>query len=553
MSNFFSKTTTDITYAFTNKKHLSKKEQKRKKRGMIAVAGLFLVLIQLIATVLFMLDIIKLNMLPVKYTLMLITVLTLLWFYTFTTQFGPAHIWGKILSVFLSIVMIFAYFVTSKVNATFNNIDSNKHETNMVNVIVLASDNASDIKDTFKYTYGYNNSGNTEALTKAIDDVSYENKVTINTKTFDSWDTLISALYDNKTVKAIVMTEATQNTIKDQFEDFETKTKVVGSIEITTEIKMSESDKKVNEECFTIFISGEDDEGSVSSVGHSDVNIIATINPVTRQVLLVSTPRDFYVEMESSITGKTGLDKLTHAGNDGTENTINTLEKLYGIDIDYYYRINFTGCIDVVDALGGITINSEVEFDNGWEACWNGYHFNKGLNECDGTMTLAFVRERKAFPDGDFQRGRNQTAAITAIINKITSPAIITSYGPLLDAVSNMFITNMSTDVITALVRGQLADTRGWTIQSYSAEAIDSMSGIQPLEVWGGTGWVAYPDYNSVNTAIKLMNKIKNGEVFSVDDYLNSAASGTTGTTETTQTTIEAATSAESSSTKAKE
>jgi anionic cell wall polymer biosynthesis LytR-Cps2A-Psr (LCP) family protein len=172
----------------------------------------------------------------------------------------------------------------------------------------------------------------------------------------------------------------------------------------------------------------------------------------------------------------------------------------------------------VVNALGGITINSEVAFTNGWEASENTYKFVVGANECDGEKTLAFVRERKAFSQGDIQRGRNQEAAITAMIEKATSPAILANYSSVLDAVGNMVLTNMPTEVMTNLIKSQLSDSTPWNVQSYSVGY--TQSGSMYCELYGNYASCLLPDYDDINTAIKLINKIENDEVFDVDEFV---------------------------------
>ena len=203
-----------------------------------------------------------------------------------------------------------------------------------------------------------------------------------------------------------------------------------------------------------------------------------------------------------------------------------TLEDLYGVNIDYYVEINFSGCVAVVDALGGITIDSEIEFTCGQDASPIPYHFVKGENECDGEMAVALSRERHAFLAGDFQRGRNQTAAIKAILQKATSPAILTKYSAVLDAVSDMFLTNIPTSTITDIVKMQLSDSKSWNIQTYSINGTTEPPAGQSaayLEITGLRGAsVVYPYADSINTAIKLMSMIQNGEVFDVDEYVES-------------------------------
>lgn len=291
--------------------------------------------------------------------------------------------------------------------------------------------------------------------------------------------------------------------------------------------QVSASDKKINEEPFIIYLSGMDDEGKVSLYGHNDVNIYVVCNPDTRQILLVSTPRDAYVYMTGN-GGRSGLDKLTHAGNEGINEAMNAMENIYGIAADYYVRLNFTGCVNIVNALGGITVNSEVEFTNGTDAWYSQYHFVRGENKLSGEQTIAFVRERQAFDDGDFQRGRNQEAALEGIINKATSPSILMNYADVLDSVSSMMLTNMPTSAISSLVKDQISDTTAWNIQSYSVEGtpVQNKNG----QVWDTLGMdVVYLNDDSVNMAVQLMNKITGGEVFNIDEYVEQSKQ-TTGT-----------------------
>lgn len=516
MSNIFKRTQVDMKYLFKDSSTLPPKALKRKKRAARTAAGLLLVLIQLILTLLCLFKIISLSVLPLNYLLIISATLILIALYNFTSQFTKAHILGKILSVLMSGVLLFCFIFASQVGSTLNMMSGNV-KTDIIDVIVLSDDNASSIEDALSYTFGYNSSVNSSVVTKAISDIESDYNTTLKTTDYTEWKNMVNALYSNKDIQAIVMNDSLRSTLAEEFENFDTKTKVIGTITITTEIKLSASDKKVNEEPFIVFISGNDGYGTISSNGHSDVNILAVIHPKTGQVLLVSTPRDYYVTIENS-NGKSGLDKLTHAGNAGVEYSMSALENLYGVTIDYYVKINFTGCVSVVDALGGITVYSDVEFTNGQDAAPESYHFVVGANECDGEKTLAFVRERQAFGNGDFQRGQNQSAAISAIIDKATSPSILSNYSAVLNSVSDMILTNMSASTMTALIKGQLSNGTAWNVQSYSAEGTPATRDCTVYNLSQKS--VVLPDYDSVNTAIELISKVTNGEVFNVEEYL---------------------------------
>lgn len=516
MSNIFKRAKGDMHYLFKDTKKLPPKARKRKKRAKKTVLGLFLILIQLVIMALFLFRILTLSILPMNYLLILIGILLLLTLYCFFSQFTKAQAIGKLLSILMSAILLFGFLFSSKVAQTFDALSSNT-KTDIIDVVVLRSDNAASIPDALGYTFGYNNAVNTSITQKAIEKVEKDNNTSLKTKTYSEWSNMVKDLYGQKEVKALFIDDGMLPVIGEEITDFTDKTKVIGQITITTKLALSSSDKKVTQEPFIIYLSGNDGYGTVSSNGRSDVNILACINPKTKQVLLVSTPRDYYIDIENA-DGKSGLDKLTHAGNAGVEYSMKALENLYNISIDYYVKLNFTGCVKVVDALGGITVYSEKDFTNGQDAAPVSYHFVQGENECDGEKTLAFVRERHVFGNGDFQRGRNQSAAISGIIDKATSPAILGNYNAVLSSVSNMFLTSMPPASITALIKHQLSDGSGWNVQSYSAEGEPSTRNCTVYNVRNAS--VVLPNYDSVNKAIELMGKINAGEIFDVDEYL---------------------------------
>ena len=215
--------------------------------------------------------------------------------------------------------------------------------------------------------------------------------------------------------------------------------------------------------------------------------------------------------MELPISNGGYYDKLTHVGMLGFDTSIETLEKLYQIEIDYYVRVNFSGFRDIVDALDGVEVYSEYEFTS-----VKGIHFSQGKNYLNGKEALAFVRERKAFPDGDFQRGKNQMAMIEAMANKIFSAAILTNYMDLMNSVSSCFITDMPRKKINDLVKMQLNDGATWTIVSnsvmgYGNSRTTYVGGSEPLSC-------VDPDVGDVALATELILKCMNGEKVVIPD-----------------------------------
>ena len=216
---------------------------------------------------------------------------------------------------------------------------------------------------------------------------------------------------------------------------------------------------------FNIFIAGGDAYGSIDKVMNTDVNMIASVDPVNHKILLTSIPRDYYVILPDK--GENVYDKLTHAGYYGVGSSVKAVEKLLDVDINYYAKVNFSTIEKVVDAIGGIDVKSDFAFteDSTWPP--KHYYYKKGINHLNGNQALAFARERLVFPDGDVQRVKNQQKVITAIVDKISSSAtIINNYTKILDAISSSFATNLDTKSINRLVKMQLSDMRGWSIDS---------------------------------------------------------------------------------------
>ena len=263
-------------------------------------------------------------------------------------------------------------------------------------------------------------------------------------------------------IGAIIINEAYTGIASDVegYEWVETELKKIASMgyEVEQETKI-ETPEEVPE-TFVMYLSGIDTYGGVSARSRSDVNILAVVNTKTKDILLLSTPRDAYLAYNQTGGAK---DKLTHAGIYGVEASMDALEQLYDINIDYYLRLNFTGFMDIIDALGGIDVNSEYKFTV--EPIKT---YEVGMNHLNGIEALAFARERYSFEDGDFQRAKNQMEVIRALVQKAASSSLLTNYNSVMNAVSGSFETSMPEEQIAALVRMQLSDMSQWNIKSYT-------------------------------------------------------------------------------------
>ena len=265
---------------------------------------------------------------------------------------------------------------------------------------------------------------------------------------------------------------------------------------------------QITKEPFVVYLSGVDTRGELTEKARSDVNILAVVNPATKRVALINTPRDYYVDL----AGTSSKDKLTHAGLYGVETSMATLGNLYGINVDHYIRINFAGFINIVDALGGVDVYSDQAFTSvGSPGYYDPTTFAEGWNHLDGKSALAFARERHAFASGDIQRGINQMKVIDAMLNKIKSPALLMGFSKIMDAASDCFVTDFSQDQISALVRMQLSDFANWDIQSYTVTGSSGTS-TQCYSAKGQKLYVMKPDEASVSKAKEMIAVVLGGE-----------------------------------------
>ena len=246
---------------------------------------------------------------------------------------------------------------------------------------------------------------------------------------------------------------------------------------------------------FTTYFSGIDVWGWTDTKSRSDVNLLAVVNTDTRHILLINTPRDYFVEMPISSGAK---DKLTHAGLYGVDNSMGTLENLYDTKIDYYLRLNFSGFESIIDTLGGVDVYSEYDFTVDPIK-----HYTEGYNHLTGLEALAFVRERHAFASGDNQRGRNQMALLQAMIKKVCSVDFLMNYDEIMEQLTDMYRTNMPTELVADLIFNQLSDDSEWTIDTFS---VTGSSGKERTYSTPNTAaYVMIPNVDDIAQAKELM------------------------------------------------
>lgn len=393
------------------------------------------------------------------------------------------------------------YFVKVGVDA-LNKITTPSVEYAEMGVYVRVKDPATSLEDIRYYQFGALEKLDESATNLAIKDITKELNAKISVTNFDDVGALLDSLIKDKTTSAIILNKSFID-ILEETEGHQKDSEKIREL-YTIVIEQDSADGHIApqlKETFTMYISGIDCRGSITRKSRSDVNIIATVNIKTGQVLLVSTPRDYYVPLSIS----NGVpDKLTHAGIYGINVSRETLSMLYDTPIDYYFRVNFDGFEEIIDALGGVDVVSNYTFNS------DNYKFVKGVNTLNGKQALEFSRERYKIPTGDRGRGENQMAVIKAVIAKTASRAMVKNYKQVMDSLAGSFETNMPFAAIAELVQNQLENNPKWNVTTYSVNGTGTSG---PLYSVSGYAYIMKPDQKTVEHAKELIGQVKKGEV----------------------------------------
>ena len=435
---------------------------------------------------------------------------------------------GVVLSVLILAVLGTGSLYIYKTVSALDTITGVNKDVTKINVYVKEDDPAQKLADASGYTFGILSELDRDNTDQALQQMYYELGSDVQTNEYSGLSELADSL-NNGTTGAIILNQAYLDVLDemDNYSSFSSQLREIASLQVETVVQRktpqvteatgsttetsdnSSADAAVTDEVYTIYVSGIDTRGEMTASSRSDVNIILTVNTRTKQILMISTPRDYFVPLSIS----NGVpDKLTHAGIYGVNVSMDTLNMLYDININYYFRLNFAGFEKIIDALGGITVNSDYEFDS---QNTKGYHFNKGENHLNGEQALVFTRERYAFKEGDRQRGRDQMAVIQGVVDKATQPAFLKNYLSVMDSLDGCFETNVPYDIIASLVRRQLDEGGSWQVLSYST---DGTGDTQKPYSMSQKAYVMIPDQTTVDKAKTLMKKVREGFMLSEAD-----------------------------------
>ena len=422
---------------------------------------------------------------------------------------------GSILAIFFSGVLLFGVVYARHILKTLDQIAGADTQIETIAVAVQYSNAAQSVEETAGYHFGAYEGANKEYVEAVIEEVKEANgDLEMNLQYYETPVVMAQDLLSGN-VDAVICNKAYIDLLDAAVGEFSQETRIILERDFETQIEEEDAEvvgegaasevplgirqrgKSVTEQTFNILISGIDTSGPIMTTSRSDVNIIMTVNPLDHRILLTTTPRDYYVFLPG-ISGEE-RDKLTHAGVYGIKTSMRTLENLYDIGISDYIRINFDSLIQLVDALDGIDVNSEVEFKAGK------HYFVKGKNHLNGEEALVFSRSRYQFGSGDNQRGQNQMLVLTAILNKLQSPDLLRDPSEVLDVVGRSMQTSFTSDEIAEVISWQLDTGHDWDIGRQAV--IGTGDSQQTYSMRGMDLYVMWPDEESVRAASEKMKE----------------------------------------------
>ena len=395
----------------------------------------------------------------------------------------------KISSLVLTVLILFITFSTFKTISFIKNLSGETEYIKTYYVVALKENNYQ-LEDITKITV-YENSDSSKVIEQLKRVISFE--------TITSFDLgeIVDQLTNNQ-IQAILIEKNIHDLLIEEIETFDQKTIILYQVELTSKIEVMPITVDPTEKPFNVLITGIDSYGDIKRVGRSDVNVVINVNPKTRKIVIISIPRDYYVNIHGEDKLK---DKLAHSGIYGTEKTIKTVENLLDIEINYYLKVNFNSIIELVEAIGIITVNSEYHFESG------GYRFYKGENQMDGYKALAFLRHRYTLPGGDRGRNLNHQIFINGVIEKATTPAVLMRYNTILHKLENKIIFNMEEEKIIAFIKKELNSKEKWQIVNYGLNGFDASDYTYTSSK--SKRYVMIPDQETVEEAKELIIKNK--------------------------------------------
>lgn len=499
--------------------------KKKKKKRVLNARVIWLLLV--VISIVFFISFVRMPMFPIRWAIyVLIGLLLMLAFTLFLATIAYKNIFVKTLEFLLCILLAICSVIMPKIEGQITKLfNGAEGKGTVIGFYVVNAEYKQAHPDIFSNTEVSENiedyAGDVFISSIAVDSVNQnyalqqlQKDINANVSIIDRQTLLDAAnsLYNNEgQVMVLSNTMMSMITEEDGYADFQDNVQMITSYTREVEDTVEKSDVSLTTKPFCVFFGGNDEEGDLYLEGRTDVDMMVTVNPNSHQIAIVSLPRDSYVP--NPYYGEGAYDKLTHLGLSGIQNTMTGLNQLLGLDnvISNYVVINFTTYRQIIDAIGGVDVENDVEF-----TALNDQYFPAGPIHLEGEYALMYVRERYAFVDGDFERNYHQQIVMKAMIEKLCSPEIIVHFDSLLNSLQGTFMTNISSESIYALCKKQLNENISWNIVNY--HVVGDASGYEYCPAEGDYRSVVYPYDNQIEFVSNVMKSVINGDIVTQED-----------------------------------
>ena len=500
--------------------------KKKKKKRVLNARVIWLLLV--VISIVFFISFVRMPMFPIRWAIyVLIGLLLMLAFTLFLATIAYKNIFVKTLEFLLCILLAICSVIMPKIEGQITKLfNGAEGKGTVIGFYVVNAEYKQAHPDIFSNSEVSENiedyAGDVFISSIAVDSVNQnyalqqlQKDINANVSIIDRQTLLdaVNSLYNNEgQVMVLSNTMMSMITEEEGYGDFLDNVTMVTSYTKEVEDTVKKTDVSLTTKPFCVFFGGNDEEGDLYLQGRTDVDMMVTVNPNSHQIAIVAMPRDSYVP--NPYYGEGAYDKLTHLGLCGIDNTLNGLNQQFGLNgaLNNYVVINFTTYRQIIDALGGVDVDNDVEFTSEFD----GQYYPAGPIHLEGNYALTYVRERYAFVNGDFERNLHQQMVMQAMIQKLCSPEVIVHFESLLKALEGTFMTNISSDSIYALCKKQFDENISWNIVSYHIEG--DASGYEYCTAEGDYRSVVYPYDNQIEFVSNVMNSVINGDIVTQED-----------------------------------
>ncbi len=456
------------------------------------IVKIIISLVYVIFSAIFMFKLNSMNIIPNKYLILVLGVVILLNVIASSCLLVKNR-WLKIITIIIYLLLTVGYIIgIIYVDKTNNFIDktftNNEIESVKINYLLLSKN---DYKDNELYNKDIYYNATDDHIEEALQELNKE--ITANMKDIKE----ISKIYEKS---IFFITEYTYDELQENYGINPNDYKILKKIELEFKIEKEEIDKE-KKDSYNIYLAAKD-----FSNNRIDLNKIITVNTKTKEILITNVNRFSYLEIE----GK-GKNRLSSTGYYGIQYNKKAIEKELGIEIDYYFSVETSGFVELVDAIGGIEYCSDVSYTTTHALVLGTYddtkgkklHVKKGCQHFNGIETLTVARERNAFSGWITQRERNATAILEDILIAAKKPSNITRYPKILDAMEGLYKTNIPKETIQEGIKTLLNDK--WSIKS---QEIDGEYGMNKILFGKDRGYVYYWNKDSAEKCRKEINNL---------------------------------------------